>query len=47
MDQEYLCKKHKRPAVVDVDGKYYCWECYPGISDTLRKDKLGFVRNGE
>jgi len=37
--RKYLCKEHNRPAVVEIDGEYYCWECYPGISDMIRNDK--------
>jgi len=37
--RKYLCKKHNRPAVVEIDGEYYCWQCWPGIREVVRKDK--------
>jgi hypothetical protein len=40
VDQKYLCQKHKRPAVVELNEEYYCWECYPGLKESVRKDKL-------
>ena len=27
-------------AVVELEEKLFCWGCYPGIRDAVRKDKL-------